>query len=130
MSAKHSLWAIIFCVFTTCFAGSAQAAIQAGTRDYNFTTHQMQFYDGSNWYSFNIGIPLGVCTPAQEGAMDFDNVLAVYQVCNGTNWVKIVGIPIALAFCSNKGEMEFTGGTYRVCNGLLWTNIKGTLLLI
>ena len=46
----------------------AQAAV-AGVRDYNFTTHQMQFYDGAQWYSFNICIPLGACS-AGAGRVD------------------------------------------------------------
>ncbi|MDB5490861.1 MAG: hypothetical protein JWO78_710 [Micavibrio sp.] len=124
MHVKHGLRVIVFCLYTMMFANAAQAAT-AGTRDYNYTTHQMQFFDGTKWYNFGLGLALGTCTT--EGAMDFEPILSTYQVCNGTYWIKIVGIP-TLAVCTKKGAMEFNGSTYLVCNGLLWTDIKGFMV--
>ena len=69
-----------------------------------------------------MGRGLGACR--LEGGMEFENLLASYQVCNGTVWVKIVGVP-TLPPCTNKGAMNLNGSTMLVCNGLLWTNIKG-----
>jgi hypothetical protein len=102
---------------------SPARAEQAGTMRYNSSTKMMEFYDGSAWYNFGIGLGLGACTT--EGQMDFDNLLSNYKFCNGTTWIRIIGIP-TLAVCSKKGEMDFNGSTFLVCNGLLWTNIKGT----
>lgn len=122
MSVKHSLWIIVFCLFTIGFTNHAQAAT-AGDRDYSYTNHQMQFFDGTQWYTFGpVLVALEACST--EGAMDFDNVLGVYQVCNGSAWFRVVGIP-TLAGCTKKGAMEFNGSTYLVCNGLVWVNIKG-----
>ncbi|MFN3827062.1 MAG: hypothetical protein ACK4NR_05480 [Micavibrio sp.] len=94
----------------------------AGEMRYNSTTQRLEFHDGSEWYNFGLGITLGLCN--KEGALEFDNLLATYQMCNGTFWIKIVGIP-TLSPCSKKGAMDFNGSTFLVCNGLVWTNIKG-----
>ncbi|HEY8189999.1 MAG TPA: hypothetical protein VIF12_04895 [Micavibrio sp.] len=118
------LWKVSAFLFVLHCAHPA-AAQQAGTREYNYVTHQMKFYDGSQWYNFGIGAALGAC--ANEGSMEYDPlVITSYKYCNGTNWIKVVGIP-TLAFCSSAGAMDFDGSTYLVCNGLVWTNIKGIL---
>ncbi len=103
------------------FPGQAQAD-RAGEIRYNYTTQRLEFHDGAQWYNFGLGVGLGACT--KEGDLEFDNLLASYQVCNGTTWIKIIGIP-TLAACTKKGEMDFNGSTFLVCNGLLWTDVKG-----
>jgi len=105
------------------FATHAEAADVEGTMRYNEVSKQMEFYDGVRWYNFGLGVILGTCT--QAGAMDYEPLLLTsYQYCNGTHWVKIVGIP-TLAVCPTAGMIEYRQSTFMVCNGLLWTNIKG-----
>jgi hypothetical protein len=98
--------------------------VQAGTMHYNSATRKMEFYDGHAWYNLAISLALGGC--GTEGAMDYDALLVSYKYCNGTSWVRVIGVP-TLAVCSKAGQMEFSNGTFLVCNGLLWTNIKGPL---
>lgn len=118
---RYGLLLLIAFVFGVCVPVRAFAD-QAGAMRYNYVSKNMEFYDGTRWYNFGLGLALGACS--REGAMEFDSLLAAYQVCNGTAWIKIVGIP-TLSPCSNKGAMNFNGSTMLVCNGLLWTNIKG-----
>lgn len=90
---------------------------------YNFVTKQFQFFDGSGWYNLGIGLALGACS--RPGMLDYDPLLLVsYKYCNGTNWIRVVGVP-TLSFCSGSGKTDFRLGTFMVCNGLLWTSIKG-----
>lgn len=97
-------------------------ADHAGEMRYNQMTQRLEFHDGNQWYNFGLGVALGLCS--KEGALDFDPLLATYQMCNGTFWIKIVGLP-TLSPCTKKGAMDFNGSTFLVCNGLLWTNVKG-----
>lgn len=105
------------------FATPSHAQDRAGSMRYNPVSRQMEFYDGTRWYNFGLGLALGTCnTP---GAMDYEPLILIsYQYCNGTNWVKIVGIP-TLAVCNRAGMIDFRQSTFMVCNGLLWANIKG-----
>lgn len=110
-------------LFTLFFAQNAHAQ-QAGTMQYNSATKQYEFYDGTQWFYLGLGLSLGACTT--EGQMDYDPLLTVasYKYCNGTNWIRIVGVP-TLTPCSQEAAMDFRNDTFMVCNGLLWTNIKG-----
>lgn len=123
---KTVLRVITFFLLTTVFAmASARSAyaVQAGTLEYDYTSHAPRFYDGTKWYGLNIGLPLGSCS--QEGSMDFNMVLTTFQYCNGSNWIKVIG-SLTLAVCGTKGQMDFNGSTFLVCNGLLWMDIKGS----
>jgi hypothetical protein len=93
-----------------------------GERRYNFVTHQLEFYDGSGWYNFGLGLSLGACT--QEGSMEFNDLLSLYQYCDGTLWIRLVGIP-TLSGCATKAEMDYFSDSYFYCNGLVWVNMKG-----
>jgi hypothetical protein len=125
MSRKYGFVRVITVLFTLFFAQNAHAQ-QAGTMRYNSTAKQYEFYDGSQWYYLGLGLALGSCT--QEAQMDYDPLLAVasYKYCNGTNWIRIVGVPTLMP-CSGAGTMDYMSNTFMVCNGLLWTNIKGFL---
>lgn len=101
-------------------------AEKPGERRYNYITQKMEFYDGVNWYNFNLGLPLGGCT--KEGEMEFNNLLSLYQYCNGTSWVRLIGSP-TLTGCSPKAKMDYFSDTYMYCNGLVWVNMKGLLVL-
>lgn len=105
---------------------SAAFAYKAGERRYNYVTKKYEFYDGSDWYNFNIGLPLGGCT--REAEFEFNNTLSLYQYCNGTNWIRLVGIP-TLTGCSGKAKMDYFSNTYMYCNGLVWVNLKGAIVL-
>ena len=113
----------VFFLFLMLFAKPVMAQDVEGSMRYNQITKQMEFYDGVRWYNFGLGVILGTCD--QPGAMDYEPLLLIsYQYCNGTNWIKIVGIP-TLAVCPKAGMIEYRQSTFMVCNGLLWTNIKG-----
>ncbi len=122
MGMKKCGFYLLFAMLMTILFSSPAWSDHAGEMRYNYTTQRLEFHDGTQWYNFGLGVALGACS--REGAMDFDNLLASYQVCNGTVWIKIVGIP-TLSPCTKKGEMNYSGGTFLVCNGLLWTNVKG-----
>lgn len=123
MCLRAHLWFGVVCLFMMLFAKPLYAADVEGSMRYNHASKQMEFYDGTRWYNFGIGLILGSCS--QEGALDYEPlILTSYQYCNGSNWVKIVGIP-TLVICTKAGAMEYNGTTFLVCNGLLWTNIKG-----
>src|SRR5262245_37591164 len=123
---KRLLWilALVTLILELCL--HAAHADQAGERRYNFTTKKYEFYDGSNWYNFNLGIALGVCS--SEGAWDFDTLLSAYEYCDGDNWIKIVGTP-TLSGCSPAAKMDYFSNSYYYCNGLVWMNMKGLLVL-
>jgi hypothetical protein len=117
----------LFLVFTgVVFAALPAHAEIEGERRYNFVTSRYEFYDGANWYNFNLGLPLGLCS--NEAAWDYNTLLNLYQYCNGTNWIRLVGIP-SLSFCSNAAEMDYSSGSYWYCNGLVWVNMKGSLVI-
>lgn len=121
--AYAMIYRLILLVVFLLFIPHIAYAQQAGNMKYNFTTKQYQFFDGAQWYNLGLGVALGACT--KEAAMDFEPlVITSYRYCNGTHWIRIVGVP-TLSFCSRAGMMDFIGSTYRVCNGLVWTNIKG-----
>lgn len=104
----------------------AVADDQAGTRRYNYATKKMEFFDGANWYNFNLGLPLGVCD--KEGEMEFNDLLSLYQYCDGTSWVRLIG-SLTLSGCSPKAKMDYFSNSYFYCNGLVWVNMKGLLVL-
>ncbi|MBU0858637.1 MAG: hypothetical protein KJ667_01750 [Alphaproteobacteria bacterium] len=92
---------------------------------YNNVSKRMEFHDGSGWFNFGLGLPVGAC--GKEGEMDFDPLLTIlgsYRFCNGTNWIQIVGLT-TLALCSKKAAIEVSGNKLQVCNGTFWVNIKG-----
>ncbi len=112
-----------------CFTAGAPQSSQAekpGERRYNYATRKMEFYDGVSWYNFNLGLPLGGC--AKEGEMEFNDLLSLYQYCNGTSWIRLIGSP-TLSVCSPKAKMDYFSDTYMYCNGLVWVNMKGLLVL-
>jgi hypothetical protein len=115
-------------IFLLIFAVSTHPsyADKPGERRYNYATKKMEFYDGTNWYNFNLGVPLGGCT--KEGEMEFNNLLSLYQYCNGSNWIRLIG-SITLSGCSPKAKMDYFNNTYMYCNGLVWVNMKGLLVL-
>lgn len=100
-------------------------AQSTGEMHYSTPDTRYEFFDGSNWYDFDLGIPLGVCT--KEAEMEFDTLLSTYKYCNGTFWIPVAGI-VTLSVCTKKGEINFFNGTYHFCNGLLWVRMKGSLL--
>jgi hypothetical protein len=102
------------------------AAQQAGAMRYNGTTNKMEFYDGTGWYNFGLGLPVGSCST--PGTMDYDPLLTIlgsYRFCNGTSWIQIIGLT-TLTPCAQKATIEVSGDKLQVCNGLFWVNIKGS----
>lgn len=125
MCKNSFIWVSIFSFIVMLFASPAPARAQdrEGSMRYNAASKQMEFYDGTRWYNFGLGVALGVCD--KPGAMEYEPLILIsYQYCNGTNWVKIVGIP-TLSLCNSNGAIDYRQSTFMVCNGLLWTNIKG-----
>lgn len=116
------LWALLFIMV---WPLSAQAQ-QAGTMRYDNVAKQYEFYDGTSWYYFGLGLALGSCT--QEAAFDYDPLLVVpsYKYCNGSNWIHIVGL-VTLTACTQAGALDYRDGSFMYCNGLLWNNMKGAL---
>ena len=103
------------------------AAQTAGTMRYNATIKNMEFYNGSNWFGFGLGVGLGACPAASEGTMEYDGLLNSYRLCNGTVWVTLLGTP-TLAVCGSVGSIDYRSNTFMYCNGLLWMNLKGVLV--
>ncbi|MEZ5814621.1 MAG: hypothetical protein R3E13_07900 [Alphaproteobacteria bacterium] len=97
----------------------------AGEMHYDTVDNRYEFFDGSDWFDFDLGITLGVC--ANEAEMEFDTLLSTYKYCNGTNWMPVAGT-LTLSVCAAKGKMDFFSGAYHFCNGALWIKMKGSLL--
>lgn len=120
----YILWIGIASFLLLPFATAAQAAVPKGSMHYNFTNHQMEFFDGAQWFAFN-GTTLLTNSCTKEGVMDYDPlILLTYKYCDGSHWVKVIGIP-TLAVCTKAGAIHFNGSTFLVCNGSLWADIKG-----
>ncbi|MEZ5919354.1 MAG: hypothetical protein R3D66_05455 [Alphaproteobacteria bacterium] len=100
-------------------------AQNTGEMHYSTPDTRYEFFDGSNWYGFDLGIPLGVCT--KEAEIEFDTLLSTYKYCNGAFWIPVAGI-VTLSGCTQKGEVDFFNSAYHFCNGLLWVRMKGSLL--
>ncbi len=107
-------------------ASPASSADQASTRRYNFVTKKMEFFDGTDWYNFNLGVALGACT--NEAEMEYNTVLNLYQYCDGINWIRLIGA-LTLSGCSPAAKMDYFDDTYKYCNGLVWVDMKGPLVL-
>lgn len=106
-------------------AMQSAAANQAGSMRYNDVSKRMEFHDGTGWFNFALGVPVGGCT--REGEMDYDPLLGIlgsYRYCNGSLWIQVLGVT-TLDVCSSKAAIEVTGNKLQVCNGLFWVNIKG-----
>ncbi len=104
---------------------SARADMLEGTMQYDQVAGKMEFFDGSQWYYFASGLPLGACTA--PGSMDYNTLLGSYQVCNGSLWVQVAGT-LTLNVCLSSGTMDYRNSTFMVCNGLLWVDIKGAVV--
>lgn len=117
---------LLFFICVTLAGASAHAADIAGQRRYNYVTKKYEFYDGTNWYNFELGLPLGACVT--EAEMEFSTLLNLYQYCNGTNWIRLVGT-ITLGVCPQVGLMDYFSNSYYYCNGLVWVNMKGLLVI-
>jgi hypothetical protein len=122
---KLVLFLSFICAVLTAFPAPAFADV-AGERRYNFVTKKYEFYDGTDWYNFELGVPLGACT--NEAEMEFSTLLSLYQYCDGTNWIRLVGTP-TLSFCSQAGTLDYFSSSYYYCNGLVWVNMKGVLVI-
>ena len=125
MHIRRAAALIILLLFVQCGGVQNASAQQAGSMRYNNISKKMEFHDGTGWFNFAIGVPVGGCST--EGAMDFDPLLGIlgsYRFCNGTQWIEILGVT-TLAICTKLGEIEVTGSKLQVCNGLFWVNIKG-----
>jgi hypothetical protein len=105
------------------FPGSALAD-PPGTLRFNDSSKRYEFYSGSNWYLFSVGV--GVVACSKKAALDFNNAVSAYRYCNGTVWIPIVGTPTLIA-CTKKGAMDFFNTSYHYCNGLVWMNMRGLL---
>ena len=55
---RFVLFLCLICTFLAAASAPAFADI-AGERRYNFVTKKYEFYDGTDWYNFELGIPLG-----------------------------------------------------------------------
>lgn len=98
-------------------------ANSAGSIRYNDTLNNYEFYNGATWYQFSaITIPLSSCT--QKAEMNYDALLASYNICDGSQIKRTVGT-LTLAFCSTSGSIDYRSNTLMYCNGLLWVDLKG-----
>lgn len=122
---KLVLFLSFICALVAAVPAPAYADI-AGERRYNFVTKKYEFYDGADWYNFELGVSLGACT--NEAETEFSTLLGIFQYCNGTNWIRLVGTP-TLSFCSQAGMMDYFSNSYYYCNGLVWVNMKGLLVI-
>jgi hypothetical protein len=83
-----------FPVFHLCARGcrpGSRLCRYSRERRYNFVTKKYEFYDGADWYNFELGVSLGACT--NEAETEFSTLLGIFQYCNGTNWIRLVGTP-------------------------------------
>jgi hypothetical protein len=122
---KRQLVALLLCFGLFIFVPAPVRAQAAGEMHYNTVDNRYEFFDGSNWFDFDLGIALGVC--ANEAEMEFDTLLSTYKYCNGVNWMLVAGT-LTLSVCTAKGEMDFFSAAYHFCNGALWVKMKGSLL--
>ncbi len=122
---KYGVRLLLALLFITVWAPNAHAQ-QAGTMRYNAAAKQYEFYDGTRWYYFGLGIALGACT--NEAAFEYDPLLVIpsYKFCNGTNWIRIVGIT-TLAVCSQARAIDYRNNSFMYCDGLFWNNMKGAI---
>lgn len=122
---KYGVRLLLALLFITVWSSSAHAQ-QAGTMRYNNAAKQYEFYDGTRWYYFGLGIALGSCT--NEAAFEYDPLLVIpsYKFCNGSNWIRIVGIT-TLAICSQVRAIDYRSNTFMYCDGLFWNNMKGAI---
>jgi hypothetical protein len=97
----------------------------AGTMRYNATASKMEFFNGTQWYFFSVGLPVGACT--QAGSMDYNTLLGAFQFCDGSNWNQILG-GLTLNVCPTPGMMDYRNSTFMYCNGLLWLDMKGAVV--
>jgi hypothetical protein len=122
---RFVLFLCLVCVVLAAASAPAFADV-AGERRYNFVTKKYEFYDGTDWYNFELGVPLGACT--NEAETEYSTLLGMFQYCNGTNWIRMVGTP-TLSFCSQAGMMDYFSNSYYYCNGLVWVNMNGLLVI-
>lgn len=121
-------------IMTICIVFSANPANAqtAGTMRYNSTINNLEFYDGSNWFRFNL-IDLGLVdylllpSCSNPGALDYNNLLNVYYMCDGTKWRTMLGLPTGL-LCGTAGTIDYRNDAFMYCNGLAWMSFKGLMV--
>ncbi|WP_435640001.1 hypothetical protein [Micavibrio aeruginosavorus] len=114
------------------FSANPANAQSAGTMRYNSTINNLEFYDGSNWFRFNL-IDLGLVdylllpSCSNPGALDYNHGLNVYYMCDGTKWRTMLGLPTGL-FCGTAGTIDYRDNAFMYCNGLAWMSFKGLMV--
>ena len=88
---------------------NAQAALAQGSMQYDTASNQMVFNDGSGWFYFAAALGTGSCSVPSE--MNYDRTLKTYRYCNGSAWMKVVGLP-SIAPCATEGELTYRNGSF------------------
>ncbi|MES2803658.1 MAG: hypothetical protein V4654_14295 [Bdellovibrionota bacterium] len=98
-------------------------AAVAGEMQYNSTTSQFEYYNGSAWVSMK-STANGSCSAAEVGSLKYAS--GYMQFCDGSNWYR-TGAVTSLGSCSGStvGEMRYASSKMQWCNGTNWIDMTG-----
>jgi hypothetical protein len=104
---------------TTCGMGAVNGE---GTQRYNYTTHNMEYCNGTGWVApaATAGNSSGgACTTANQGQMSYNPATGTMQVCNGSSWATVALTTVNWSVVANGGghSCGITAGGALYCWG-------------